>query len=727
MIKVFVMKKYSLLLFLFVFLSAFFSCRDKQTWFNQHTVLPKNASLNEIVDIAAHVVPSDLQLEYMGYEYISFIHYSPNVFTNKEWGDGTEDPAVFNPTQFDARQWARVVKESGSKMLILTCKHHDGFCLWPSKYTEHSVKNSSWKNGEGDMVKEIAEACKEIGLKFGVYLSPWDRHEQSYGTDSYNEFFKNQLTELLSNYGEISVAWFDGAHGKGVKSDFYDWTGIFELIRKLQPNCIISNMGPDVRWNGTENGTSREEEWNVIPIADKNPMFNMTSSKVNPQAKVLGNRKQLENANNLAWYPSRATTSIRPGWFYHQSEDLLVKPASKLLDIYYQTVGRNATLLLSFPPDERGLIHEKDIANIKEWRKILDETFDENLAIKAKVSASSCRGIKYQGKNVVDEDAKSFWATDDGITSATLEFDLGEPIEFNVLMMQEYDAWGQRIEQWHAEYFENRQWKEIARGTTIGHKRLKRFPMIKASKVKLVISQSRVAPTIVNFGLFKAPEQLCAPIIFRDQEDMVHIKANSPNIITRYTTDGSVVTSESSEYINPFLFEGKGLVNAATFGSASGSFKIKGEQTTKLFDISKSKWKVFSAGDPNGKVQEAIDGNPGSVYFYKAKDNKSIHPFTIDMGEVNTLKGFHYAPYIDSKMKGIWLVYKFNLESSLNGKDWRTEIENGEFSNILNNPITQKIFFNNPIKAKYLRFTPTKIDEEVRIVGIAEIGVFTVE
>jgi len=455
----------------------------------------------ELIRKAANVRPSARQLAWQELEFIAFIHFTINTFTDKEWGDGTEDPAIFNPTQLDTRQWVRVCKDAGMKMIILTAKHHDGFCLWPSKYTEHSVKNSPWKNGRGDVVRELADACREAGLKLGLYLSPWDRHEPTYGnTVKYNKFYKNQLQELLTNYGEISEVWFDGAKGRDAKDMVYDWPGYYAIVRKLQPDAVIFN-GLDIRWVGNESGYARETEWSVMNRNDKPFGF------INPRQKDLGSIKALGDGENLIWYPAETDVSIRPGWFYHASQDDKVKSLEKLLDIYYISVGRNTVLLLNLPPDRRGLIHENDVQRLRELRKALDATFKHNLALGAAVKASCVRGDnpRYGADKIVDGKKDTYWSSDDGTTTATLEFDLGKKCTFNVTELAEYIKVGQRVEEFVLEARHGKTWKEFARGTTIGYKRLLRFEEVSTRKVRLKILNSRVCPTISNFALFYAP------------------------------------------------------------------------------------------------------------------------------------------------------------------------------------------------------------------------------
>ncbi len=442
---------------------------------------------------AAHVVPTPQQAAWQEMEFICFAHFGVNTFTNREWGEGKEDPRVFQPTAFDARQWVAACKDAGMKMIIVTAKHHDGFCLWPSKYTEHSVKSSPWRGGKGDVVKEVSDACREGGIKFGFYLSPWDRHEPTYGTDAYNEHFKNQLRELLTQYGPVTEVWFDGACGEGPngKRQVYDMAGYCKLVHELQPNALTAIMGSDIRWVGNEDGLARESEWSVIPEG------------VRQDSKDLGNRKYLAGATGFRWHPAECDVSIRPGWFYHADQDGKVKSLAHLLDIYYRSVGRNAVLLLNVPPDRRGLFHENDVARLRELRATLDETFRTNLA--AGTPGTATPEVAGHGAGAaVDGKPDTYWTTPEGTTTGSIEIDLGQPVTFDRAMLQEAIRQGQRIEAFKLEGRVGGSWQPIVEATTIGYKRLLRFPAVTADRVRLVIEQSRDCPQISELGLYRA-------------------------------------------------------------------------------------------------------------------------------------------------------------------------------------------------------------------------------
>lgn len=366
-------------------------------------------SNDEIIRKAANLTPSAKQMAWQEMELTAFLHFGINTFTNREWGDGKEDPKLFNPKKLDAGQWVKTCKDAGMKLIILTAKHHDGFCLWPSTYTNHSVLSSPWKNGNGDVVNDLAVACREQGMKLGIYLSPWDRNSAVYGTEAYNDYFVNQLAELLRNYGDVAEVWFDGANGEGPngKKQVYDWQRYYQTIRQLQPNAVIAIVGPDVRWVGTESGYGRDTEWSVVPadVQDEDEVVAKSQQQagtfrpaVDAMAKDLGSRDKLYSAKRLVWYPSEVDVSIRPGWFYHKKQDKKVKSVEKLLDIYYSSVGKNSLLLMNIPPDKNGLIHENDVNVLKKWRAVLDQTFDENLAAKATIKYQDDMSAKEIGR-----------------------------------------------------------------------------------------------------------------------------------------------------------------------------------------------------------------------------------------------------------------------------------------------------------------------------------------
>ncbi|MDD4680718.1 MAG: alpha-L-fucosidase [Clostridia bacterium] len=470
--------------------------------------------MSDYIKRAALVRPTERQLAWQGMEFYAFIHFGINTFTDKEWGLGNEDPAIFNPIAFNADQWVDTCKAAGMRGLIFTCKHHDGFCLWPSKYTDHTVKNSPWRDGHGDAVFEVSEACRRGGIKFGIYLSPWDRHERNYGSGKYNEYFKNQLKELLNNYGDIFCVWFDGACGEGLngKRQVYDWEGYCRLVREFQPSAVISVCGPDVRWCGNEAGYCRESEWSVVPacslgieeVQEKSQKVDNGefSKRINLEDIDLGSREVIRDAGELIWYPAEVNTSIRPGWFYHSSEDDSVKSLEELVKIYYGSVGGNANFLLNIPPDKNGLIHGNDARRLKELGDYLKEEFRQNLAKNARVFSKDIAEETYSAEKVIDGNKNTFWCPDEGVQYPELTIAFDKPAVFNKVVLMEHIQSGQRVESFALSYKENGEWKEFYQGTVIGYKKIFCFEKILARYLKLVINQSRWRPEITSVGVF---------------------------------------------------------------------------------------------------------------------------------------------------------------------------------------------------------------------------------
>lgn len=451
-------------------------------------------------------IPTDYQLSWHQMEINVFVHFTINTFTGKEWGFGNENPSVFNPSETNVEQWTKVVKDAGFKGLILTSKHHDGFCLWPSKYTEHSIKNSPYKNGKGDLLKEVSEACKKSGLKFGIYLSPWDRNSAVYGTPAYIDYYRNQLTELIQNYGPAFEIWFDGANGGdgyygGANekrridgSTYYNWPVTIAMVQKMQPNTIFfSDAGPGVRWVGNESGVAGETNWNLINIdsiyAGKSGVEHILNSG---------------SEDGTKWIPAESDVSIRPGWFYHKEEDSLVKTPEKLFEIYLTSVGRGSTLLLNLPPDRRGLIHENDIKSLIGFRKLLDTEFKTNLALSADIKASSFRGNdkKYAPENIVDNNPETYWACNDNENRAVIDIKLKKPETVKYILLQEYIKLGQRIKSFKVEAFADNKWQIVAEATTIGYKRILKINPVKTDKIRISILDAKACPVISNIGIY---------------------------------------------------------------------------------------------------------------------------------------------------------------------------------------------------------------------------------
>lgn len=449
-------------------------------------------------------VPSERQLAWHALEYYGFIHYTVNPFTDKEWGYGDEDPAIFNPTDPDVRQWARVAREAGMKGLILTAKHHDGFCLWPSKYTEHSIKNSPYKNGQGDMVRELSDACREEGILFGVYLSPWDRNHPEYARPAYVEYYQNQLRELLTGYGPLFEVWFDGANGgdgwyggaqekRTIPPDYYQWDKVYAMVRELQPNAVMFN-GPDIRWVGNERGFAGDPCWHT---------FDPDRPAADPLEAL-----QHGHSDGPKWFPAEVDVSIRPGWFYHEKEDRAVKSPVQLMKIYYHSVGRGASLLLNLPPDCRGRIHERDVESLMGFRALREQIFAQNLARDARIIASCIRGNddRFGVLNLTDERTDTYWAADDDVRKATVTLDLGKATGFDHVVIQEYIALGQRIRRFTVEVQGKRnRWEPVAVGTSVGWKRIVKFQPVKTRRLRIAF-EAEACPVVSEVAVYAGPD-----------------------------------------------------------------------------------------------------------------------------------------------------------------------------------------------------------------------------
>ena len=449
------------------------------------------------------VVPSERQAAHQQMEFYSFVHFTVNTYTGREWGDGTESEAIFNPEKFDAGQWVEAVKAAGMKGLILTCKHHDGFCLWPSRYTDHTIAQSPYKEGKGDLVREVSDACRAGGIRFGVYLSPWDRNHKTYGYGkAYDDYFVDQLTELLTGYGDICSVWFDGACGEGEngKKQVYDWNRYYEGIRSLQPGACIHVCGPDVRWCGNEAGDTRESEWSVVPrrtsetemIAKESQQIDdvkFRERKIKASDRDLGSRKMLEGEEDLIWYPAEVNTSIRPGWFYHEEEDGQVRTLEELMHIYYNSVGGNATFLLNIPPAKDGLFHENDVKRLKEMGDHIRSIFAVNLLEKAKLNIE---GVRQDGYD-------SYFKPEDGIREVEVIASFPEPVRVSHVVLKENILLSQRIESFEITDEEGR---VLYRGSTVGYKKIAVFPAVEVKELHIRILDSRVCPTLAFIGVY---------------------------------------------------------------------------------------------------------------------------------------------------------------------------------------------------------------------------------
>jgi len=454
-------------------------------------------------------VPSARQLAWHDLQFYGFIHFTVNTFTDKEWGYGDEPERTFNPTALDARQWARVARDAGMKGLIITAKHHDGFCLWPSRYTTHSVKSSPWRDGKGDLVRDLAQACREYGLKLGIYLSPWDRNHAEYGRPAYLEYYRNQLRELLTNYGPVFEVWFDGANGGdgyygGARetrridnTTYYDWDNTRAIVRELQPQAVMfSDAGPDVRWVGNERGVAFETSWYAINRAGIFP------------GDPTYTKKAAGRPDGADWVPPEVDVSIRPGWFYHAAEDAKVKTIDQLVAIYEQSIGRGANLLLNLPPDRRGLIPDPDVERLTAFARRITATYATDLARQARAASDQTRGgssSRFAATRVNDGDPQSYWATDDGVAAGGVTLTWPRAVTLDRVALGEAVALGQRVSAWTVEAEVDGAWTPVAEGTTIGIRRIATFAPVTTARLRVSITHALACPTLTTVSAFLAP------------------------------------------------------------------------------------------------------------------------------------------------------------------------------------------------------------------------------
>jgi alpha-L-fucosidase len=600
--------------------------QPNQVYYEKHVEFPADATIEQKIDMASRLVPTAQQLEWQQMEFTAFLHFGMNTFTGNEWGHGTDSPALFNPSELDCEQWVKALKDGGFKMALITAKHHDGFCLWQTETTEYSVKNSPWKDGKGDVVRELRDACEKYGMKFGVYLSPWDRNAPSYGdSPAYNKFFIAQLTELLTNYGEVHEVWFDGACAEGPngKKQEYDWTAILAKIRELQPKAVTAIMGDDVRWVGNEGGLGRETEWSATVI----PPGSYTHKKAAKEAlgleemsKDLGSRELVAKAQEVYWYPSEVDVSIRPGWFYHAEQDGQVRSLANLVNIYYRSVGCNSVLLLNIPPDRRGLIHEIDVQRIKELSEYINKTFATNYV----------------------EKGKQDWAAQVGESK---EYDVKPGAMVNTFLIQEDITKGQRVEDFLVEVYSNGAWQYATEGTTIGYKRLLRFSDCQPEKVRVTIRGARATANISNVGLYYAEP-------LQDKNARV-----------------------------------------------------------RLSDVNTAEWKAVGAD-----AAQAFDGNTATAWT-----TDGLSALVVDMGKEESVAGFCYAPIAAEDLSGT--IYKYNFYVSTDGQNWTKCNTNGEFSNIMHNPVPYFVRFGKNYQARYFKLEPISEIKSSQKTTIGEIGI----
>ena len=721
--------------------------QQEQMAFQNTIPIEPNDSKEMIIEKAAHVVPTENQLAALQNEYIAFIHFGPNTFTRREWGTGMEDPKIFDLKNLDTDQWCETMKAAGMKMVILTVKHHDGFVLWQSRYTTHGIMSSPFQNGKGDVLRDLSASCQKYGLKLGIYLSPADLFQIEspdglYGNlskytkrtiprevpgrpfanqtkfefevDDYNEYFLNQLFELLTEYGPIHEVWFDGAHPKRKGGQRYNYTAWKELIHKLAPQAVIFGR-EDVRWCGNEAGKTRDTEWNVITYPH-NP--DTATVFVDMTDTDLGSREVLYKAKYLHYQQAETNTSIREGWFYRDDTHQKVRSADDVFDIYERAVGGNSTFLLNIPPNRDGRFSPADVASLTEAGKRIRETYGTNLLEGAKGP-----------KEVLDKDENTYVELDGKKKEITIS--TPQPITFNRLLLQEaITSHSERVEKHAVDAWIEGEWKEIAQATNIGYKRILRFPDVTTNKIRVRFLENRANPaihTITAHHYQARPPQLD---FIRDLSGNVSIEPKVQNFkwnqygenasknlsqgyTIYYTTDGSTPTTSSTPYTKPFKMENGEVKAFAVLNEMEGAMQ------SDRFGWIKQDWKLVSASSEadNHQAALAFDEQPYSYWLSKPGKNQSI---VIDLGVSRELKGFAYTP---QTVNAEGMIEKGVFYISADGKSWK-KVEDFEFGNLINDPTKRQHYFQQPVSARFVKIEATRIAAGGQVVAIAELDLF---
>ena len=657
--------------------------------------------------------PSPRQLAWHSLETYGFLHFSINTFTDREWGLGDEDPQIFNPTDFDADQIVLAFKAGGLKQLILTAKHHDGFCLWPSRYTEHSIKNSPFQGGKGDIVRDLSQACARHGIKFGVYLSPWDRNHADYGRPAYVDYYFNQLHELLTGYGKLYEVWFDGANGgdgyyggaREVRhidaATYYQWDRVRQTVRALQPDAVMfADAHMDVRWVGNENGVAGDPCW---PTMDDTPF---TEAKGNSGVR-----------GGPIWDPAETDVSIRPGWFWHADDDDKVRSPANLLNLYLGSVGRGSNLLLNVPPNRRGRIGDSDVRNLTAFRAILDKTYATNLAAGAQVTASSTFSPATAPVKALN--GKGFWAArENDRAGAWLQLTLPRPATFDFIRLREALPYGVRVDDYEIDIRKDGDWQTIARHTCIGPQRLIRLDTaVTAREVRLRVTKAAASPVISEFSLYRLPDIVEEPAIGRDRNGLVTLHAANPGLRLAYTLDGSVPTAASTPYSTPFALPEGGTVRAVAIAPGGTLSAVSSAD----FDIASGRWMATADGQP---APGLLDGSGITGTEGQGVD------IVVDLAQACDLKGFTLTPQTAARndiarTEKVGPPAHFTAWVSDDGKTWGNPVADGEFANIAASRVTQKIRFAAPHRGRYLRLQLPRVIPGKSIIAVGAVGVLT--
>jgi len=738
-------------------------------------------SPEQILAKAAHVIPTNIQYDYLKREFIAFIHWGPNAFSRREWGTGQEDAGLFNPAGLDTDQWCEAMKAAGIRLVVLVAKHHDGYCLWPSRYTQHSVKGSPWMQGQGNVMRSLSDSCKKYGLQMGFYLSPADLSQMDGGSaegyygnksdyrdsviptdpasltsdplkprsvskdrpvfkmklDDYNRYFANQLYELLTEYGPIHEIWFDGANpkpGTGQEYRPFEWQ---KIIRTLAPEAAIYG-GADVRWCGNEGGFTRPSEWNVIGAVSD------IRQGVDPTAKAFGDVRRadmgsyevISKASYLCYMPAEVDTSIRAGWFYRDDTHQKVRSTDDVFDIYERAVGGNAVFMLNIPPNRKGRFSDREVQVLRAVGERIRRTYGTDLLEKADSTAPQ----------VLDGDLGTCWLSDAG---GSFEISMPSPILLNRFVLQEEIAGhGQRVEEHALDAWLDGQWQEIARGTTVGYKKILRFAPVTTQKLRVRILKSRLqagmAAVSAHYYLSPPP----AIIMTRDADGHIvldfqtgrdfswkrhnksdvekaaqTVRESLGQMQIRYTLDGTDPTADSLVYDGPFPLADGGHVKACAV-NRKGEL---GAVTENRYGMDTAAWTVVSVSsehDPKYDARKAFDGDPATFWHTSWKENAPGHPhhLAIDLGRTVSISGFSYLPRQDKAVADA-MIEQWRLEVSADGKSWTTA-EEGTFGNLLNDPSERVIWFDTPRQGRYIRLVSLAGVQGKPYAGAAEIQVF---
>lgn len=703
-----------------------------------------NDTKEAIINKAVHIIPTGNQWDALKNEFIAFIHFGPNTFTRMEWGNGKEDPKIFALKNLDTDQWCEAMKAAGMKMVIFTAKHHDGFVMWQSRYTKHGIMSSNFRNGQGDVLKDLSASCQKYGLKLGVYLSPADLYqienpEGLYGNlskytkrtiprevpgrpfqnktkfefvvDDYNEYFLNQLFELLTEYGPIHEVWFDGAHPKRKGGQTYNYASWKKLIKTLAPNAVIFGR-EDVRWCGNEGGGTRATEWNVVTY----PHNPDTASHFDDMTDIdLGSRDKLYAGKFLHYQQAETNTSIREGWFYRDDTRQKTRSTDDVFDIYERAVGGNSTFLLNIPPNREGRFSDTDVKVLKETGERIRETYDTNLLTGANGP-----------KAVLDNKENTYINATEPIIITTKA-----PVTFNRLLLQEaVNKRGERVEEHAVDAWIDNQWKEIAHATNIGYKRILRFPEVTTNKIRVRILASRATPAIshitAHYYKSRPPRLNCS----QNKEGLVSIGAvkhafrwnahgqdvdKNLNAGYRiyYTTDGTQPSESSTPYTAPFAMHA-GVLKAVSILNGE-----KGAVLTEQMGLAKKTWKLVGAdnGTDGHSAALAFDANPKTYWMSSENGNCDI---TIDLGQVETISGFAYTPQQENSQG---MMAKGIIKYGNDGKTWDIA-EEFEFGNLINDPTKRFHYFKSGIKTRYIQIVATETADNSPVTTAAEIDFF---